>query len=97
LSAGYVQASVRATALDASSVPQLIGKGTHNGVLVGGGLDYRISRWVSIGVEYQHIWYGSDIYGMSPVGLADVGPFKTKIALDPDYVGINVKVRGDGN
>lgn len=97
LSFGYVQAAVRASVFDPLSGPALGGEGTHRGGLVGVGLDYRVSRWVSIGLEYQHIWYGSDAYALLPgSGPATLGPSSTKIAIDPDYVGINVKVRLDG-
>ena len=98
LSFGYAQASGRASVFDPIDGPALAGEGTHRGGLVGVGLDYRISRWVSVGLEYQHIWYGSDAYALLPgSGPVTLGPSSTKIAIDPDYVGINVKIRADGN
>jgi outer membrane immunogenic protein len=102
LTLGYVRASLRASVFAPTSELMLAGNGTHDGLLLGVGLDYRVTPWVSVGFEYQHIWYESDTYGMAPgIGLPslNLAPSSTKIAIDPDYVAINVKVRlnGSGN
>jgi outer membrane immunogenic protein len=59
------------------------------GWTAGGGVEWALTRMVSMGLEYRHNWYGSDSYGFD-AHQGPIFPGSTSVNLDGDQVTFRV-------